>query len=270
MTLYRDIVVDQPLGYRPLLLDLLTPAGQGPFPLLVHIYGGGFAGGSHKTDSLGGYLVERCVPEGFAVARVQYRHSKEAIFPAQIHDVKAAVSWLRLHAAAVHIDPDRFASWGSSSGGHLSTMLAVSAGHPLLEGDQGSTTSSAVQAAISWNGPVNIGRLPPPPAESPFHQLGEDPHDWLLGAPASSAPELAAAASTSSYPAAAAAPLMLVHGELDCSIPIDQSEELAAAYRAVGAEVTLVRVPRAGHFFADGDRERLVTQGIQFLRRRLG
>lgn len=91
MVLYREVVVDRPLGYRPLLLDLLTPPGQGPFPLLVHIYGGGFAGGSHKTDPLGGYLVERLVPEGFAVARVQYRHSKEAAFPAQIHDVKASV-----------------------------------------------------------------------------------------------------------------------------------------------------------------------------------
>lgn len=87
MVLYREVVVDRPLGYRPLLLDLLTPPGQGPFPLLVHIYGGG----SHKTDPLGGYLVERLVPEGFAVARVQYRHSKEAAFPAQIHDVKASV-----------------------------------------------------------------------------------------------------------------------------------------------------------------------------------
>ena len=267
---YRDAIVARPVGYRPLLLDLAVPECSEPVPLVIHIYGGAFALGSHKYNSLGHYLAERLLPAGFAVANVQYRHSKEGPFPTQLHDTKAAVRWLRHHSAALSLDPTRFAAWGSSAGGHLATMLAVTGDRPDLEGAVGlAGVASTIQAAISWNAPVNIARLPPPPEESPFHLLGEDPHDWLLGAPASTHPDLAAAASTSSYPTAEAAPLLLVHGEQDFSIPIDHSQEIAAAYAAAGAAAELITIPHAAHFFSDDDRAQMVTLGLDFLRRRL-
>jgi len=266
-----NIAFARPLGYRPLLLDLHTPADTGPCPLVVHIYGGAFATGSHKHSSLGDYLVPRLLGEGFAVAAVQYRHSKEAPFPAQLHDVKAAIRWLRHHGPALGVDKNRVAAWGSSSGGHLAAMLAATGdSHPHLQGEVGLTgPSSAVAAAISWSAPVNIALLPPPPPESQFHQLGQDPHDWLLGAPVYSVPNLAALASTSTYPTASSAPLLLAHGERDTAIPIEQSEELLAAYFEVGAAAELVRVPGAGHFFDEADREHLVTLGLRFLRSHL-
>lgn len=265
-TLYRDAVVAQPLGYRPLTLDLVVPEAVQPVPLVVHVYGGGFATGSHKSSALGAHLLRRLLPEGVAVAAVQYRHSREAPFPAQVHDVKAAVRWLRHHGADLGLDTSRFGAWGSSSGGYLATMLAVTPDHPALDGTLGVTgPSSAVQAAVSWSAPVRIARLPPPPAGSAFHATGVDPHDWFLGAPVADAPDLADAASTSTYVGSDAAPLHLAHGEQDPGIPIDQSEELAAAYERAGAIVEFVRVPGAGHFFGDADRERLITLGLDFL-----
>ena len=267
---YRDAVVAQPLGYRPLTLDLVVPEADGPVPLVVHIYGGGFATGSHKTNSLGAHLVDRLLPQGVAVAAVQYRHSRESPFPAQVHDVKAAVRWLRHHAEVLGLDPSRFGAWGSSSGGYLATMLAVTADHPDLDGRLGITgPSSAVQAAVSWSAPVDFARMPPPPAGSPFHALGVDPHDWFLGTRVAEAPPIAMAASTSTYVGAGAAPLQLAHGEQDSGIPIDQSEEIAAAYERAGATVQFERVPGAGHFFGDEDRKRLITLGLDFLQRHM-
>jgi acetyl esterase/lipase len=260
--------VAQPWGYRPLTLDLVVPKAAERVPLVVQIYGGGFALGSHKTSSLGAQLVDRLLPHGVAVAAIQYRHSREAAFPAQVHDVKAAVRWLRHHGETLGLDGRRFGAWGSSAGGYLATMLAVTADRPDLEGDLGITgPSSAVQAAVSWSAPVNFTRMPPPPTESPFHELDIDPHDWFLGASPATAPHIAIAASTSTYVAAGAAPLHLVHGEQDTGIPIDQSEELAAAYAEVGATVEFVGVPDAGHMFGAADRERLVSRGLDFLLR---
>jgi acetyl esterase/lipase len=154
---YQDIDFAQPIGYRPLLMDLHVPVRDEAAPVIVCIYGGGFAMGSHKTDTLGAYLTQRLVAEGFAVARPQYRHSREARFPAQVHDVKAAVRWLRHHAADVGIDPGRIGAWGSSSGGYLATMLAVTGGAARLDGAVGLMgPSSAIQAAVAWSAPVNI------------------------------------------------------------------------------------------------------------------
>lgn len=263
---YRDAVVAQPLGYRPLTLDLVVPDAAEPVPLVIHIYGGGFATGSHKTNSLGAHLVDRLLPQGIAVAAVQYRHSRESPFPAQVHDVKAAVRWLRHHAETLGLDRSRFGAWGSSSGGYLATMLAVTADHPDLDGRLGITgPSSAVQAAVSWSAPVNLARMPPPPAESAFHALGVDPHDWFLGTRVAEAPGIAMAASTSTYVDTGAAPLQLAHGEHDDGIPIDHSEEIAAAYERAGATVRFERVQGAGHFFGEGDRERLIALGLDFL-----
>lgn len=150
-------------------------------------------------------------------------------------------------------------------------MLAVTPQHPELDGALGIVgPTSAVRAAVSWSAPVDIARLPPPPIGSPFGPVGADPHDWLLVARVADAPQLAAAASTSTHVGADAAPLLLVHGEDDTGIPIEQSERMAAAYRAAGAIVELVRVPGAGHSFGDDDRERLITLGADFLLRHLG
>lgn len=254
------------MGFRPLLLDVRVPTVPGPVPLVVHIHCGGFATGSPKSNTLGTGLIERLLPEGFAVASVQYRHSREVPFPAQLHDVKAAVRWLRYHSRVLGLDPTRFAAWGASSGGHLSTMLAVTSPDSVLEGTVGLCgPSSAVQAAIAWSAPVSIARLPPPPVESPFHAMRVDPHDWLLGGPVHLHPDRASAASSSTHVTAGAAPLMVVHGDLDTCMPIDQAQEIVEAYHRAGAAAEYDRVPGAGHFFDPAIRDQKVTAGMQFL-----
>src|SRR5678815_2971162 len=141
------------VGGTPLLLDLYLPAtGSGPFPVVVWIHGGGWSGGGRFPAGFSGPLTAA----GFAVASVEYRLTSQAgqygaepvIFPAQIHDVKGAVRWLRAHAATYNLDPTRFGCWGTSAGGHLSALLATSSGVAALEGTVGGNAgfSSAGQA----------------------------------------------------------------------------------------------------------------------------
>ncbi len=267
---YEDIVFAQPMGYRPLLMDLYVPIRDDATPVVVIIYGGGFAMGSHKTDQLGAELTQQLLADGFAVARPQYRHSREASFPAQVHDVKAAVRWLRHHAGLLRVDPGRIGAWGSSSGGYLATMLAVTGAVAKFEGTVGLVgPSSAIQAAVAWSAPVNIARLPPPPAESPFHRLGVDPHDWLLGDRAKDDPDSARDSATSSHVSASASPLMVVHGDGDAGIPIDQPEEIRSAYQRAGAVIDFTPIPGTGHFFDVATRRAQATAGITFLRNNL-
>ena len=128
------------------MLDLTVPDHATPAPLVIHIYGGAFATGSRKHGPLGRYLAGRLPAAGFALAHVEHRHSGEAPFPAQLHDLKAAVRWLRRHSTALGLDPTGFAAWGTSSGGHLATMLAVTGDRPDLDGVVGLTGVSRRRA----------------------------------------------------------------------------------------------------------------------------
>src|SRR6188768_351395 len=127
-------------GYRPLQLDLWVPPAPAPPPLVVWIHGGAWLSGDRR------YLPETLRPDqlfdallaaGLAVATVDYRLAREAPFPAQLHDVKAALRYLRAFAAELGVDAGRAGVWGESAGGHLAALLALTAGRPDLEGDVG-------------------------------------------------------------------------------------------------------------------------------------
>jgi acetyl esterase/lipase len=124
-------------------------------PLLIWVHGGAWLGGSYNGPPQG---LQQLLQAGFAVASVQYRFSSAAIFPAQIHDVKGAVRFLRAHADEYNLDPTRFAAWGSSSGGHLATLLATSGGVAEAEGTVGGNLehSSRIQAAVDYFGPTDL------------------------------------------------------------------------------------------------------------------
>ena len=145
----RDLVYAR-AGAKDLLLDLYLPEGAPrPLPLVVWIHGGGWRNGA-KEQTPARRLVER----GYAVASINYRLSGEAIFPAQIHDCKAAVRWLRANAAKYGLDAGRVAAWGSSAGGHLVALLGTSGGIMELEGGLGNADqSSRVQAVVDFFGP---------------------------------------------------------------------------------------------------------------------
>src|SRR4051812_2613946 len=158
---WPDVIVAEPEGFRPLTLDLFRPsAPAGPVPLVLWIHGGAWRFGTNKRESpqlAYGRIGERILAAGYALARATYRLSGEAIFPAQLHDVKAAIRWLRHHAAGLGLDPGRFAVWGESAGGHLASLAALTAGDPALAGHEGIVgVSDAVQAAIAWYAPSNL------------------------------------------------------------------------------------------------------------------
>ena len=135
---------------RAMLLDLYLPEKGGkPMPLIIWIHGGAWLGGSKDDPS----PALPFTAEGYTVAHVGYRLSPEAKFPAQIHDCKAAVRWLRANAQKYNLDRDKFAAWGASAGGHLVALLGTSGGVADLEGNVNDLKeSSRVQAVVDWYG----------------------------------------------------------------------------------------------------------------------
>ncbi len=275
--------IDRNLAYANLSsaqkLDLYRPLGRrGALPLVIYIHGGGFRFGS-KAGAWN--LIGPLLKAGFAVASIDYRLSGEARFPAQIVDVKAAVRFLRADATRYRLDPHRFGAFGGSAGGYLATMLAVTAGAPAFAdarvgGSDGS--SSSVQAAVDWFGPVDFlsidaqRRSSPPCLPVRPKELSVAGNN-LLGVAPASVPASARRASPISYLASAhAVPSILIeHGSADCRVPPQQSRELYRALRASGhgGSTRIVIVAGAGH----GPRFGTVAQMpavIRFFRKQIG
>lgn len=226
-------------------LDLLLPAGEGPRPLVVFIHGGAWKGGD-KRNNPAARLAER----GYAVASINYRLSQEAVFPAQIHDCKAAIRFLRGKAGEYGIDPDRVAVWGSSAGGHLVALLGVTGDVPALEGTLGVTNqSSRVQAVVNFFGPANLLTMGAQsgPDSRIRHDAPDSPESELIGGAVQENAEKARAASPVTHVSPGDAPMLLVHGDADPLVPVQQSRELHEALRKAGVDSTLRVVPGGGH-----------------------
>lgn len=263
---------------RELKLDLVVPENASkPVPLAIHIHGGGWLKGDKNNA---GFIGKPLFLLGFAVASVQYRLTSQAgqwggapvTFPAQLHDIKGAVRWLRANASRWGLDPKRFCVYGESAGGHLAALLVATAGSAELEGTVGGNAgvSSQVQAGVDYFGPadfINFAAdvVSPPgckiPIDTPdgiFSQLiGYDrPGQGLadikrhLDDPNPPYPELRRLLGLVSPVAQVKpglAPLFIAHGTKDDLVPLKQSERLAARMRAAGNRVELVVTPGAGH-----------------------
>ncbi|BCY07042.1 alpha/beta hydrolase [Actinoplanes sp. L3-i22] len=260
---WRDAVVAQVPGFRPLTLDLFRPAAPAPpRPLIIWVHGGAWLFGSNKSESpqlAAAGIPERILAAGFALARVTYRLSGEARFPAQLHDLKAAVRWLRGYAAELGLDPSRFGVWGESAGGHLASLTALTGDDPdpALAGRDGVRgVSDAVRSAVIWYGPGNFLTM------RGSHDEPDSPESRLLGGPVQELPEEATAAAPVTYVAAEAPPMLLVHGTGDRVVPAAQSQELHDRLAALSAPVTLRLVPGADHCFVGADLDPLVTEAL--------
>lgn len=233
-------------------LDLRRPStGTGPFPTVIWIHGGGWKGGS-RTDVFQAY---RLVCKGYAVASVDYRLSGTAPFPAQIYDVKAAIRFLRANAQSYNLDPQRFATFGSSAGGHLSALAATSAGvadlEDLTQGNSG--VSSSVAAGIVWYGPTDIGQmdaqlLTQGCTGATHGQAGSAESDFLgcTVNTAACAPAIKRA-NPITYVGANTPPLFMLHGTTDCIVPNMQTTLLKQAMDAAGRCALKRNVVGAGH-----------------------
>ncbi len=261
-------------GIRPLELDLwLPPRSDAPVPVVLFLHGGGWRLGSRQSadPALVGMRpgpFERVAQAGVAVASADYRLTGEATWPAQLHDAKAAVRWLRGRADEIGIDPRRVAAWGESAGGHLAELLAFTADDPSLEGDVGVTGQrSDVAAVAAWYAPSDLAGFSDDAGTDPMDPASREA--LLLGAPVPTVPAAAAQASPITHVSAAAPPVLLLHGRADRLVPAAQSERLRAALDAADLDVELHQYDGADHMWlgAPDAASDALDRTIGFLRR---
>ena len=248
MRTYKDVVYASVDG-KDLKLDLYLPAGIESPPLLVWVHGGAWSQGTKANVPMS------FVKQGIATASIDFRQSTEARFPAQVHDIKAAIRFLRAHALAYGYRGAKIAIAGDSSGGHLAALVGVTNGHPQLEGRVGSELgqSSSVQAIVVYYGASNLMTILS--QSTPFGLNMRRPAlEQLLGALPEQARELAVLASPVSHVDGNDPPLLLLHGDQDPQMPVNQALELQGAYEKLGLDVHLDVVHGAAHggdvFFA--------------------
>ncbi|WP_454197764.1 alpha/beta hydrolase fold domain-containing protein [Nocardia sp. Marseille-Q1738] len=247
MGVYEQVTYSIIRGYRPLLLDLYLPEGVDRPPIVVWIHGGSFYSGDrrwlHRTFP-DNSVFTGLVDAGIACASIDYRLSKEAIWPAQGEDVAAAIEFLRAHADEYGFDAERLGTWGDSAGGHLALMAAF--------------TRKDVAAVVAWYPVTDIVDMDGAGGELPYSPwLGGWPSDML---------ERCAQASPITHVRPDAPPCLLLHGELDTVVPARQSEHLYTRLAEAGAEVVYRSIPGAEHGF-DGhpDVAGLVAESIEYL-----
>lgn len=225
-------VPEQPVWQGGLYLDLFLPSPRpaGRVPAVVYLHHGGWRAGD-RSYGMYPWNAPVLAAHGFVVGSVSYRFSSVAPFPAQLHDVKAAVRWFRANAAEYGVDPDRIGAWGDSSGGQLAGLLGTTADRVDLEGECGSAGwSSAVRAAVTRCAPTDFRSLPQDQAEV---------LDALFGGPPSSTTQLRRLASPLTHVSTRSAPFLIVHGTRDETVPFDQAERMARKLADHGVAVTL-------------------------------
>lgn len=210
-------------------IDIYLPEeGEGPFPLLIHIHGGGFGMGDKRDDHMDVYL--KGILKGFAVASAEYRLSGEAKFPAAVLDVREAVRFVRAHAAEYHIDPERIGVIGGSAGGNLTAMLAMNIPNGAFPGEEGKEISGdcSVKAAVDQFGPTDFAVMDDMARENGVsfvdHDMPFSAESSYLGGPL---PELDNAliqqANPMTYINEKMCLLLIQHGCLDKLVPYKQS-----------------------------------------------
>jgi len=265
------------IGPRPLRMDIFQPGvGTGPRPVVFWLHDGGWLSGTRELPNFVAPLLQR----GIAIASIDYRLTSEAgqygadgvTFPAQIHDVKAAIRFLRARAPDFNIDRSRVGVWGSSAGGHLAALAGTSGNVAALEGTLGGHLeySSRVQAVVDYYGPTDLLQLNPdvttPPGSTVDHDPPGGPGSLLIGyslagqglgnlraniananRPFPTYRDLATAANPISHVDALDPPFLIAHGTADTQVAFHQSERLRDALLLVGASPQLIAAPGAGH-----------------------
>lgn len=230
-------------------LDLLLPKipkADKPLPVLVNIHGGGWMAGD-KSGGVGSILPLVASGE-YAGVTINYRLTDEASWPAQAFDCKAAIRWVRGHATEFHLDPDRIGVIGGSAGGHLVALLGSSGGVESLEGELGpfAKLSSRVTCVVDMYGPADLLAMGDPPGFASHNRPGS-PESKLVGGPIQERKDVAKAASPITYVAKGDPAFLIIHGDKDPTVSIDQSVRLDKALREAGVDVTFIKVEGGGH-----------------------
>lgn len=231
-------------------LDIYVPEkpAEKPLPLIVHIHGGGWVGGSKFPCPVAGMVLK-----GYAVASVEYRFSKVAKFPAQIQDCQAAIRWLRAHAKRYNFDTEHVGVVGGSAGGHLSALVGTSGGKKAFTPIGGNEEQSdRVQAVCDIYGPADFSNVVKHAKEDKnvknifAFNTSSDPYSSLIGTRLDDKPK-ADAVSPVHYVSRDNPPFLILHGTHDTLVPYAQSVELLTALKAQGVEAWLQTLPGSGH-----------------------
>ena len=231
-----------------LMLNIARPkTGDGPFPAIVCIHGGGFRAG--KREGYDGLII-RLAQKGYVAMTVSYRLAPKYQFPAAVHDTKAAVRWARANAAKYQIDPTRIGTTGGSAGGHLAQFLALTAGVAEFEGNGGNAKeSSAVACVVNVYGPSDFTKS---------YGKSVDAAEVLplfLGGNLETARKQHLKASPLYWVTPNAAPTLCIHGTEDKYVAHEQAVWLVDKLKACGADAELLTLEGAGHGFKGKDAE---------------
>lgn len=266
--LAQSIIKDITYALTPekeLKLDLYLPDGSSNPYLVVWVHGGAWHSGSKENPP------QDLVKLGYAMASISYRRTPEAKFPALIHDIKAAVRFLRSHANQYGYRGDKITLWGSSAGGHLVALAGLTNNHEGLEGKIGNdlATSSEIQAVVDFFGPTDLTTIL---SQSTPHGLNvRTPALTLMfGKPLDQAAEELKLASPVYHVDAGDPPLFICHGDLDPQVPINQSIQLYGKFRELRLPVQLEYVHGGGHGGKQFSDPALLQKVDQFLKKHLG
>jgi acetyl esterase/lipase len=232
-------------------LDLILPNNpdrKKRLPLVIWIHGGGWKNGDKKTGHSPDRIPALVKTHRYAGATISYRLSGEAIWPAQIHDCKAAIRWLRANAFKFGYDPSRIALWGSSAGGHLVSMLGTTGNNKEIEGTVGNhlDQTSHVQAVVNYYGPSALLQMSNHPSKID-HNAPDSPESQLMGFPIQESKSKTKQASPLHHVSAEDAPFIHFHGTEDPLVPFHQSKVFHQALKENGVPSTLITLQSGGH-----------------------
>lgn len=246
-----DYAPPEPASSNGHKLDLyLNQGAPRPQPVVIWTAGSAWMADTGKRNAAG--VAAQLNPAGYAVVGASIRSSSQVQFPGQLHDIKAAIRWVRANAGKYNLDPDRLAMMGDSSGGWTTAMAALTGDAPELDGTIGTTgVSSRVQAAVAFYPPTNflemdtwaLRKCAPPQC----HDDATSPESRLVGCAIQSCPEKSQAANPVRYVTPADPPIMILHGGSDPLVPHHQGELLYMALNKACRDAVFVSLPKAGH-----------------------
>lgn len=246
VTFEKDVEYANP-DNQHLQMNIARPKGDGPFPAVMCIHGGGFRAGTR--DGYDG-LIRKFAERGYVAATITYRLAPKYPFPAAIFDVKAGIRWLRANAGKYHIDTERIGVTGGSAGGHLAQFLGVTAGVKMFEGDEGNPEqSSRVACVVNFYGPSDFTKS---------YGKSVDAAEVLplfLGGNLEQERQKHIAASPLYWVTPDAAPTLCVHGTKDKYVAYEQAVWIVDKLLNAGVEAELVTMQGAGHGFGGKDAE---------------
>lgn len=257
-TFLPDIPYSVPDGI-PLRLDVLGPAPlpAEPLPTVVRIDGCPGWGPGDRSSALLPFANPALARAGFLTLAISIRHSSQAVYPAQLHDVQAALRWIHRNPLGLPVDPDRIGIWGQSAGGHLAALAGV-VPHGACDSHPRRTAEAGVHAVVTISGPSDLLR--------PGGDLRIDrpsPVTALVGGDVTTHREQLRAASPVAQVAGGAPPFLIIHGTADETVPYEQAERLHRALLEVGANSRLLPVAGGSHDLRE-DRYWVADAAVRF------